>query len=71
VSKPRCETCRFLCRDVLGDDRDAGAAGECRRYPPVRVEGFGLPVRPGVGPLEWCGEYQPAIQQRPAGGEAA
>lgn len=55
----RCETCRFM---YTGGPFDR-SYGQCRRFPPVVTERDPT-CFPEVRDADWCGEYQPLLQER-------
>ena len=58
----RCRECRFWHFDDL-EPKQALTYGECRRFPPVRVQSYEAlsPLEESSWPLveeeEWCGEF--------------
>lgn len=54
ANHPACWRCRFFDRDP--DDHEEG--GYCRRYPPISADSGNRCMWPGVGYLDWCGEWK-------------
>ena len=47
-----CAECRFFKR--FNDTE-----GQCRRFPPQKVEGHEYGWWPYIATTDWCGEYEP------------